>query len=172
MSILATYKDRRYRLSLSNPLVIRVSTLESAENCALAARTPHQSLPFIFASRERISWRRRIGNGFEVWSSSSTRIAFDPVSERLQVGVPVTAHGISAEPNRVVDVDPATGTGDAQVRLMLDEIVEALEPGIGRHVTEAAAADCDQPAPAGSAVRRWSGPTPWPLDCGYALRER
>ena len=97
----------------------------------LASQTADKPLPLILASREWISRCRRIGNGAKVWSSSAASVASDPVGKCLKLSVPVTAHGVPAEACGIINVDLTAPTSDAQVGLVLDEIVEAVEPRIG-----------------------------------------
>jgi len=55
-----------------------------------------------------------------------------------------------------------TLAGDAQIRFVLYEIVEAVEPGIRAHVTEEGKAGCAPQRWPGEPSRRWLVPVPVP----------
>lgn len=58
--------------------------------------------------------------------------------------IPAPTKRVPAEPESIIDMHLSAGAGDAKVGLVFDKVMEALEAGVGGHVTTAAAAGSDR----------------------------
>lgn len=95
--------------------------------------SPLPCLPFRLI--ERIVWGWRVWYGFHFRPPSSASIASDAVAETFQLRIPAPTKRVSAEPKSIIDMNFSAPAGDAEVCLVLDEVIEAPETGVGGHVT-------------------------------------
>lgn len=103
-----------------------------------------QCLPASFVTGKGVSGCRWCGCGTESGTALAALLTTQMMPKRAKLSVPAPQQGISPKPNGIEDMLSPTGATHAQVRLVLRQIAEAVEPGIGRHVK----------AEAASAVRR------------------
>lgn len=71
-------------------------------------------------------------------------MAANAMAERAKLRAPASKHGVTPKTLGIEDMLGTTGATDTQVRFVLRQIAQAVEPGVGRHLRAGAA----------SAVRR------------------
>lgn len=100
----------------------------------LITQSPHKLLPSVLASGKWIGRRGLFGRRLHLGPAASAAVAAHPVLQAFQLRVPRATHGVALEPLGVIDVPFATRADNEQVGLVPDQVGQAVEPSIRRHV--------------------------------------